>query len=134
MINKVILCGRVSKVNNRKSFNGKNIIYLTLETNSKWVNKDGVPMEKVEQHQCQCYDKVADFVMSNDLLNSIVFIEGSLSTENWSDEFGVQKSATRVQVILLKKLEEFDFVVKSCDHKPDNYFNSYKIHTTSLKL
>jgi len=100
-VNKVIIVGNLGADPEVKSFqNGGKICNLRIATSEGWTDKaTGEKKEKTEWHQV---------VLSTDGLvgvaerylkkGSKVYIEGSLSTRKWQDQFGNDRYSTEVRV------------------------------------
>jgi single-strand DNA-binding protein len=87
-INKVILIGRLGK--DPKSIDtktGTKIVKISVATSRKWKDKQtGEMVEKTEWHRVTAFNHQANFIAKYLKKGDMVYIEGSLKTENYVDK------------------------------------------------
>lgn len=100
-VNKVILVGNLGKdpeVRNTKD--GTRIANLTLATSETWNDKaSGERKEKTEWHRVSIFnDRIVDVVEKYVKKGSKIYVEGSLQTRKWTDQSGVEKYTTEINI------------------------------------
>jgi single-strand DNA-binding protein len=111
-VNKVILIGNLSrKPELRQTPNGASVCSFNLATNRSWKTDDGQQHEESEFHNIVAWNKLAE--LCDKLLDkgSKVYVEGRLSTREWTDQEGQKRHRTEIiidDMVLLdsKKQEE----------------------------
>lgn len=102
-VNRVILLGRTGKDAECKFLpSGTSVISFSLATNSRYKDKSGEFVEKVEWHNIQAFrmEKLAPYLTKG----KEVYIEGRLQTRSYETKNDGRKSITEViadEIILL---------------------------------
>lgn len=93
-VNKVILVGRLGRDPEvRHSSNGMEISSFSLATERK---KGG---DKVTTwHRCTAFDKTANVVNQYTTKGQMLYVEGSIDHEEYTDKDGAKKTATKILV------------------------------------
>lgn len=115
-INKVILIGNLGKDPEiRSTKDGSRIANLTLATSETWNDKaSGERKEKTEWHRVSIFnDRIVDVVERFVKKGSKIYVEGSLQTRKWTDQSGVEKYTTEIN------LGRFNGVLTLLDSKRD---------------
>lgn len=111
MVNKVILLGNVGGDPEIKHFddgsdNGSAVARFSLATSESYVNKSGERIVQEEWHRIVAWRglaKYSEYIHKG----SLVYIEGRIRTNSWTDKDNVQKYSTEIQAdkiqILSKK-------------------------------
>ena len=95
-INTVVLMGRLGKSLEAKSTNtGKNYVDLQIATNRPIKQADGWT-EITDWHQVRFWGKQADTCCKYLDKGTLVAVEGSLKTDQWTNEDGVKQFRTYV--------------------------------------
>lgn len=97
MINKVILIGRLGQEAKRATMNsGKEVANFSIATKEYGKAKDGQKEERTEWHNCVAYDKPAEIISLYATKGSLVYVEGSLRTRQWTDQKGHERKTTEI--------------------------------------
>ena len=99
-VNKVILVGRLGQdVEIRYTPSGAAVANLTLATSESWRDKQtGELKEQTEWHRVVLFGKLAEVAGEYLRKGAQVYIEGQLRTRKWTDQAGVEKYTTEVNV------------------------------------
>ena len=98
MINKVILLGRLGKDPViRKLENGRIVANVTLATND-YYTKDGQRMESTEWHNLEMWDQQALTAEKYFKKGNILYVEGKIRTDKYTDAEGVEKQLRKIRV------------------------------------
>lgn len=86
-INKVTLIGNLGADPEYKILdNGTHIANLNIATSEKWKDKEGKDKEQTEWHKVTVFGKLAEIAADYLKRGSRVYIEGSLSTQEYVDK------------------------------------------------
>lgn len=99
--NRVILCGRLGKDPEKKSFaNGGSIVSFSMATSETWKDKaSGERKERTEWHNVTIQNENLGDIAERFLKKgSEVLIEGQLQTRKWQDASGADRYTTEVVV------------------------------------
>ena len=98
MINKVILMGRLGKEPVvRRLENGRVVANVTLATND-FYTKDGQRMESTEWHNLEMWDKQAETAEKYLKKGSLLYLEGKIRTDRYTDADGQERQARKIRV------------------------------------
>lgn len=99
-VNKVILVGNLGQDPEvRYMPNGGAVANITLATSESWRDKQtGEMKEQTEWHRVVLFGKLAEVAGEYLRKGSQVYIEGQLRTRKWTDQAGVEKYTTEVNV------------------------------------
>lgn len=95
MVNKVILIGNIG--NDAEKVNDT-IAKFNLATTEHWKDKDGNRQEKTEWHRVVVYGKLAGIVESMGKRGTKVYVEGKLTTREWTNDAGEKRYATEIKI------------------------------------
>jgi single-strand DNA-binding protein len=96
-LNKVELIGHVGKTPEVKMAGNVKIANLTMATTEKWKDKSSGEMQSVtEWHRLVFFNKLADIVEKYVSKGSLIYVEGKIKTEKYTDKAGVEKYATKI--------------------------------------
>ena len=88
---------------------GTDIATFRMATTKRWKDTDsGERRERTEWHRVVVFGQPAKFIVENGKKGSLVHVEGSLRTNEWTDKAGAKRYTTEVvarQVQLLEKRE-----------------------------
>ncbi len=100
MINKVILLGRLGKDPEvRYLDNGKVVANVTLATGDSYTDKNGNRIEQTEWHNLELWDNLAKTAEKYLKKGNLVFIEGKIKTDTYTDKEGIEKSTKKIRVL-----------------------------------
>lgn len=78
---------------------GSAVANLSIATTEKWRDKTtGEPKEQTEWHRVVIFGKLAEVAGEYLRKGSKVFIEGGLRTRKWTDQQGVERYTTEINV------------------------------------
>ena len=99
-LNKVELIGNLgADPELRYLQNGGAVANLNIATSESWKDKTtGEKKEKTEWHRVVIFGKLAEIAGEYLRKGSKVFIEGSLQTRKWTDQQGVERYTTEINV------------------------------------
>lgn len=98
-INKVILIGNVGRdPEGRSTQAGARVVNFTLETSESWTDKrSGERIERTEWHRVVIWnEKLGEIVEKYVHKGDKIYVEGALATRKWTDDKGVERTATEV--------------------------------------
>lgn len=96
-VNKVILVGRLGKdPETRYMTDGKAVTNFSLATSDNWKDKSGEKQEKTEWHNVVAFGKLAEIIAEYVKKGSLLYIEGKLTTEKWTDKEGKDRYTTKI--------------------------------------
>ncbi|MFN4913991.1 MAG: single-stranded DNA-binding protein [Sphingomonadales bacterium] len=138
MINKVILLGRLGKDPVvRHLDNGRVVANITLATND-YYTKDGQKMENTEWHNLELWDNHARLAENYLRKGNIIYVEGKIRTDKYTDPDGVEKQIKKIRVLQMQTMgglnrhEEDDNQTKPMVNEPENnYRGSENRHPTT---
>ncbi|AZP36185.1 Single-stranded DNA-binding protein [Candidatus Annandia adelgestsuga] len=146
-INKVILIGYLGKDPEiRYTPNGIAVANINLATSESWQDKKtGENREKTEWHRIVLFSKLAEIAREYLSKGSHIYIEGSLQTKKWKDQYNQFRYTTEIIVNIngnmkilnyknknenidnKKKIENFDILNDKKNNKLDIIKNNKKI-------
>lgn len=104
MINKVILLGRLGKDPLIKHLdNGRVVANLTLATND-YYTKDGQRLESTEWHNLELWDNHAKMAESYLKKGNIIYVEGKIRTDKYTDAEGIEKQIKKIRVLQMQMM------------------------------
>jgi single-strand DNA-binding protein len=104
MINKVILLGRLGKDPVvRHLDNGRVVANITLATND-YYTKDGQKMENTEWHNLELWDNHARLAENYLRKGNIIYVEGKIRTDKYTDAEGVEKQIKKIRVLQMQTM------------------------------
>lgn len=98
-VNKVILVGNLGDNPETKyTASGTAITTVSVATSEAWTDKQsGEKMEKTEWHRVVFFGRLAEIAGEYLTKGSKVYVEGSLTTEKYTDKQGVERYATKIK-------------------------------------
>lgn len=104
MINKVILLGRLGKDPVvRHLDNGRVVANVALATND-YYTKDGQKMENTEWHNLELWDNHARLAENYLRKGNIIYVEGKIRTDKYTDAEGVEKQIKKIRVLQMQTM------------------------------
>ncbi len=121
MINKVILMGRLGKDPVvRRLDNGRIVANATLATND-YYTRDGQRLENTEWHNLEMWDKHAEIAEKYLKKGRVIYVEGKIKTDKFTDSEGQEKQVRKIRV---QTLQLVDLGGKSNENREnDNKFD-----------
>lgn len=107
MINKVTLIGRLGQdVELRYTQAQKATALMSVATSESWFDKQSQERkDSTEWHRVQVWDKQAENCQKYLKKGSMVYIEGKIKTEKYTDKQGIERYATKIQAREVKFLD-----------------------------
>lgn len=98
-VNKVILVGNCGKdPETRYTPSGAAVTNITIATTESWKDKNtGERQDKTEWHNIVFFGRLAEIAGEYLKKGSQVYVEGSLTTEKWTDKSGNDRYTTKVK-------------------------------------
>ncbi|TWV81540.1 single-stranded DNA-binding protein [Moraxella sp. VT-16-12] len=98
-VNKVIIVGRLGQDPEVRQFtNGGKVANLSIATSERWTDKNtGQPKEQTEWHKVVLYNRLAEIAEQYLSKGSLVYIEGSLYTEKYTDQQGIERYVAKIK-------------------------------------
>ncbi len=98
-LNRVQLIGNLTRDPElRYTPNGNAVCSFGLATNRTWTTDSGEKREEVDFHRIVAWNKLAELCSQFLVKGRKVYIEGRLSTRNWTGQDGTQKTTTEVVI------------------------------------
>ncbi|MBL7813290.1 MAG: single-stranded DNA-binding protein [Bacteroidetes bacterium] len=125
MINKVILLGRLGKDPLIKQLdNGRVVANVTLATNDYYV-RDGQKIETTEWHNLEMWDNQARTAEKYLRKGSILYVEGKIRTDKFTDPEGNEKQVKKIRVLQMQmmggtKQGDGDMAASTRSYSPTN--------------
>lgn len=86
MINKVIIVGRLGKDPEiRYTSGGQAVANFSVATDETWKDRAGEKQTRTEWHRIQAWGKLAEICQQYLKKGALVYIEGKLRTNEWTD-------------------------------------------------
>lgn len=98
-LNRVQLIGNLTRDPElRYTPNGTAVCSFGLATNRSWTTDNGEKHEEAEFHRIVAWNKLAELCSQFLVKGRKVYVEGRLSTRNWTAQDGTQRSTTEVVI------------------------------------
>src|SRR4051812_10668813 len=98
-LNRVQLIGNLTRDPElRYTPNGNAVCTFSIATNRGWTTDSGEKREEVDFHRVVAWNKLAELCSQFLVKGRKVYVEGRLSTRNWTGQDGAQKSTTEVVI------------------------------------
>lgn len=98
-LNRVQLIGNLTRDPElRYTPSGTAVCSFGLATNRSWTTDQGEKHEETEFHRVVAWNKLAELCSQFLVKGRKVYVEGRLSTRNWTGQDGQQKSTTEVVI------------------------------------
>lgn len=98
-LNRVQLIGNLTRDPElRYTPSGNAVCTFGLATNRTWTTDSGEKREEVDFHRIVAWNKLAELCSQFLTKGRKVYVEGRLSTRNWTGQDGTQKSTTEVVI------------------------------------
>lgn len=98
-LNRVQLIGNLTRDPElRYTPNGNAVCTFSIATNRTWTTDSGEKREEVDFHRIVAWNKLGELCSQFLVKGRKVYVEGRLSTRNWTAQDGSQKSTTEVVI------------------------------------
>ena len=71
---------------------------LSIATSEKWTDKTGERKERTEWHRAIAWGKLAEICGQFLKKGGLVYIEGKLETQKWTDKEGIERYTTQIRM------------------------------------
>ena len=96
-VNKVILVGRVGKDPELRNGQANPVAIFSMATTEVWYDKNSKEKnEKTEWHNIVVWGKQGEIVHKYVNKGSLIYVEGKLTTEKYTDKNGIEKWSTKI--------------------------------------
>lgn len=96
-INRIILLGHIGQDPKiTRTQNGMIVCHFSIATSEKFKDKNGQAQEKVEWHNCQCWDTLAENCEKYLKKGDTAFVEGKKQTRVYEDKKGQKQYTTEI--------------------------------------
>ena len=96
-VNRAIIIGRMGRAPEvRHTQSGQVDASFSVATDESYKDKSGNKVESTEWHNVTAFAKTAEFVASYLSKGRLVYVEGKLKTEKYTDQNGVETYATKI--------------------------------------
>lgn len=98
-LNRVQLIGNLTRDPElRYTPNGNAVCTFSIATNRSWTTDSGEKREEVDFHRIVAWNKLGELCSQFLVKGRKVYVEGRLTTRNWTGQDGAQKSTTEVVI------------------------------------
>lgn len=98
-VNKVILVGHLGRDPEVRYLpSGDPVTNFSLATSEQWKDRSGAKQERTEWHQVEVFGKAAEVVGKYCQKGSKVYIEGSITYQEWTDKENVKRTKAKIKV------------------------------------
>jgi single-strand DNA-binding protein len=98
-LNRVQLIGNLTRDPElRYTPNGNAVCTFSIATNRSWTTDSGEKREEVDFHRIVAWNKLGELCSQFLVKGRKVYVEGRLSTRNWTGQDGTQKTTTEVVI------------------------------------
>lgn len=98
-VNKITLIGHLGKDPEALAVKGGGLMVsrLSVATSDKYVDKtSGNKVERVDWHNVALFGKAAEFICNYGKKGDLIYIEGSVRYEKYTDKEGIERLSTKV--------------------------------------
>ena len=96
MLNKVLMIGHVGNVEAKTLESGQHFTKLSIAVNKKWKDKNGMKQEKTTWFNIHAYSKLAEIMGEYTKVGQLVYVEGELKQDKFTDKTGIEKIITSI--------------------------------------
>jgi single-strand DNA-binding protein len=127
MINRVILVGRLGKDPEMKTIqigeNERQVVTFPLATHELITDKNGEKNEITEWHNIEMWDRNALNAVKILKKGRVVYIEGKIKTETWTDKEENKRHAVKIRASLFQVLSTLGNNPKADNNENDTEHN-----------
>jgi single-strand DNA-binding protein len=88
----------------RYSQAGDAVTSFSLATEETWKGKDGQKQTKTSWHNCTAFKRIGEVVAEYCSKGSLLYVEGKIDYESWTDKEGNKKTGTKIIVSNIQML------------------------------
>lgn len=101
-VNKVILIGNLTRDAEVRTVGQNQVAKLGLATSNKYRNASGETVEETEFHTVELWGNAG--VHPYLVKGQLVFVEGSIKTDKWTDQQGEERSLVKIKAFTIQLL------------------------------
>ena len=75
---------------------GSSVTNITVATNERWTDKDGVKQERTEWHRVTFFNRLAEIAGEYLHKGSKIYLDGSLRTRKYTTDDGIDRYVTEI--------------------------------------
>lgn len=121
MLNKVMCIGHLARDPEVKySQSGKALCNLSVGASENYTDRDGNRQTKTEWFRVSAFDKLAENCGKFLKKGSLVYVEGKLTTREYTDRDGVKKYSTEVRADTIRFLDRKEKGQQEGSQRPQN--------------
>lgn len=94
--NKIMLIGNLGRDPEVREYQGRKVANFSLAVNERYTKSDGTPVERTEWFRITFWGNTAEVAEKYLRKGSQVFVEGRLSTQEYQDKDGINRTALEV--------------------------------------
>jgi single-strand DNA-binding protein len=121
-VNRVIILGNLGDIpSTRYTTSGTAVTEISVATSEQWTDKNsGEKQERTEWHRVVFFGRLAEIAGEYLSKGSKVYVEGSLTTEKYTDKQGIERYTTKIKGQELQMLDGKDNSKGDrAEHRPD---------------
>ncbi len=104
-INKVILIGNLGSDPDVRYMDGNRVVAnFSLATNESYTDKEGNKITQTEWHRVEMWDGLAKIAEKYLKKGKLIYLEGKIKTDRWTDKEGNEKFTTRIRANSMQML------------------------------
>lgn len=105
-VNKATLIGHIGQdPETRFMPDGTQVCRLNLATTEAWKDKSGEKQQRIEWHRLVLYRKLAEIAAQYLKKGSLLYVEGRIRTQKWTDKSNIERYTTEILVDTLQMLD-----------------------------
>lgn len=113
MYSQTILVGRLGHDPEfKQTKSGDSLCKLSIATNGKWIDAEGVKQEKTTWHSVTVWNKLAELCRDNLTKGKTVFIEGIIVNSVWTDDNGEKHYSSEIKAKRILFFDSYKFTNK----------------------
>lgn len=106
-LNKIQIIGHLGKDPETRFIpSGGQVTTFSVAVSETFKDKIGEKQTRTEWFNCVAFNRIAEIASEYIAKGSLVYVEGSLRTEKWTDKEGNPKQATKINVRSLQMLDK----------------------------
>ena len=104
-VNKVILIGNLGSDPEVRYMDGNRVVAnFSLATNETYTDRDGNRVTQTEWHRVEMWDGLAKIAEKYLRKGKLIYLEGKIKTDKWTDKDGHDKYITRIRANTMQML------------------------------
>jgi len=96
MYNKATIMGRIGNLDSRFLPSGVAVVDLSVATNKKYKDKEGIQQDKTTWHKVSAFAKTAELISKYCNKGDLILVEGEIDNQEYTDQQGVKKYVTKI--------------------------------------